>query len=233
MDKPLFITFTGLDEAASTQADRIVSLSRRYPIEWGILFSTGRQGIEPRYPTDPVIRTFLPLPIRRAAHLCGPIAREIVRTGECPHLDELLAGNFDRIQVNTSDPTVDPERVARYAASLGEGTRAILQSRDPVSFPAPTATQWLYDRSGGRGDIPDRWPVPAIGGAMVGYAGGLGPGTVAPALDAILASHPAGVPFWIDMETRIRTDDRLDLDLCEAVCRAVYGEGDARMPAGV
>ena len=32
-----------------------------------------------------------------------------------------------------------------------------------------------------------------------------------------------GVPFWIDIETGVRTDGLLDVDKCAAVCAAVYG----------
>ena len=32
-----------------------------------------------------------------------------------------------------------------------------------------------------------------------------------------------GVPFWIDIETGVRTDGLLDIDKCAAVCAAVYG----------
>ena len=35
--KPHFLTFTGID--ADTDLDRVHDLSRRYPLEWGVLFS--------------------------------------------------------------------------------------------------------------------------------------------------------------------------------------------------
>ncbi len=34
---------------------------------------------------------------------------------------------------------------------------------------------------------------------------------------------PDGALYWIDMESRVRTDGAFDLTKCEAVCRAVYG----------
>lgn len=142
-------------------------------------------------------------------------------TGDCPDLRPVLAGRVSRVQVNTASGAATG-RIAAFAASLGDGVRGILQYRDPGAFPTDPAVDWLYDRSAGNGILPDAWPAPA-GPNPVGYAGGLGPDTVAGALAAIALRHPAGVPFWIDMETRIRdADDRLDLDLCESVLSTVY-----------
>jgi phosphoribosylanthranilate isomerase len=52
----------------------------------------------------------------------------------------------------------------------------------------------------------------------VGYAGGINPDNAAEVVSRIQADR-----YWIDMETGVRTGDWLDLDKCEAVCRAVYG----------
>ncbi|GAA4256618.1 hypothetical protein HLK65_28415 [Azospirillum formosense] len=38
----------------------------------------------------------------------------------------------------------------------------------------------------------------------------------------VLTQIAATEPYWIDMESGVRTDDWLDLDKVEAVCRAVY-----------
>jgi phosphoribosylanthranilate isomerase len=63
--------------------------------------------------------------------------------------------------------------------------------------------------------------LPPYPGRPVGYAGGIGPDNV---VDIIKRINAAG-PYWIDMESKIRTDNWLDLKLCRAVCEAVYGEG--------
>lgn len=89
-------------------------------------------------------------------------------------------------------------------------------------FPAcNNCVQMLFDRSGGTGKVPDTWPRHPGGGVQVGYAGGINPDNV---LDVIDAIGPDG-PYWIDMESGVRTDDWFDLDKCEAVLQAVYGVG--------
>ena len=40
--RPIHITFTGLDR--QTPVDELVALSKRFSIEWGILFHPDRQG---------------------------------------------------------------------------------------------------------------------------------------------------------------------------------------------
>ena len=44
-------------------------------------------------------------------------------------------------------------------------------------------------------------------------------------LPAIAASVPEGQPYWIDMESGVRTEDRFDLDKCELVLMQVYDAG--------
>jgi len=55
-------------------------------------------------------------------------------------------------------------------------------------------------------------------GRMVGYSGGIGPENVASVIERIAADGP----YWIDMESKVRTDDWFDLSLCREVCEIVY-----------
>jgi phosphoribosylanthranilate isomerase len=71
----------------------------------------------------------------------------------------------------------------------------------------------LFDASGGRGILGD-WHSP-IPGKICGYAGGLGPDNVLQELEKISAI--CNKPFWIDMEGKLRTDDKFDLTKCVAV----------------
>jgi hypothetical protein len=73
-----------------------------------------------------------------------------------------------------------------------------------------------------RDRLPARWPIPEPAATFVGYSGGLGPETVADALTAIKRQHPESVPFWIDMEGAIRTDDAFDASKCRQVCEIVF-----------
>jgi phosphoribosylanthranilate isomerase len=97
--------------------------------------------------------------------------------------------------------------------------RTVLQCAG--AFPDETGVDWLYDVSFGTGVKPKDWPALPAAGPFCGYSGGIGPETVVEILGRIAA--PDGTPYWIDMESGIRTDGAFDLTKCEAVCRAVYG----------
>src|SRR5580765_5536083 len=112
--RPSFLTFTGADD--QTDVERMLYLAKRYPIEWGILFSPDRQGKENRYPANH--RRFEHLStgpysthiIGLAAHLCGGHSKAI-------HADPIAAAtqmrtNIDfaayrRVQINHNSPDPD------------------------------------------------------------------------------------------------------------------------------
>jgi hypothetical protein len=155
--------------------------------------------------------------LRWAAHVCGSLARAIADGPEAPPLS--LAG-FQRVQVNHGFAGSTPAQVARCAAfGRTQGVRAVLQCQG--AFPADGRVDWLYDTSFGRGARPSDWPPLAPEGAFCGFSGGIGPDNVREVLARIGA--PSGVPYWIDMESAVRTAGAFDLAKCEAVCRAVYG----------
>lgn len=215
MNKPTFITFTGADDF--TSIDGMCALAQLYPIEWGILFSPKRQG-QGRYPSIDFIRrvTGHSVDLQLSAHLCGGYSRSLIETGRAGVEHFLI--NFDRVQVNTAEPDVDPGEVRDWADELK--LDPILQCRSV--FPAKDAltVEWLFDASGGRGISPEAWPQP-IPEALSGYAGGLRPSNVAAAVDVIGSMASS---YWIDMETGVRNQhDRFDLGLCLEVCQAVYG----------
>jgi len=210
---PAFITFTGVD--GKTDPLALVELSDDYPIEWGVLFSPKRQGVEPRYPRLETIGWMVSeLPVRWSAHLCGGDARSGIEEGRSPH-DDLLR-HFQRVQINTADPQVSPGLVGNWAAQ--HDLRAILQCR--AEFPRVASVDVLFDASGGRGISPSSWPT-AARSTLCGYAGGLRPENVAAAV-AVIGQQE--IRYWIDMETGVRDEsDRFDLARCRAVCEAVYG----------
>lgn len=89
----------------------------------------------------------------------------------------------------------------------------------------------LFDVSGGAGILPREWPQPIMldvypgehgegveQWAYHGYAGGLGPGNLAEQIPLILAAasgteHTSEGRIWIDMETRVRSDNDRQFDL--------------------
>jgi hypothetical protein len=74
----------------------------------------------------------------------------------------------------------------------------------------------LYDLSGGKGILPSQWPQ-QVACVYTGYAGGLGPDNVVDQIEKIRSV--ANGDIWIDMETRVRSDDdsRLQEELVESV----------------
>lgn len=210
---PEFITFTGVDDRTDVAA--LTELSSRYPIEVGILFSPSRQGGDNRYPSIKTITKFVhDGPGRLSAHLCGAYSRAVM-SRESPKIPVDLQ-LFNRVQVNHFSP--DAHAIHEFA--FRNATTAIAQCRGADQFPAHQMVRWLYDASGGRGIEPTAWPPHPGGDRLVGYAGGIGPDNV---LEVIRAINSAG-PYWIDMESGVRTDDWFDLTKVEAVCKAVYGD---------
>jgi hypothetical protein len=207
---PKFITFTGADDRTSVEG--MIALSRLYPIEWGILFSKSRQRVDPRYPGGEAVSRFAWSGLRLSAHLCGAYSRAIM-AGTDDHRMPLDLGICRRIQINHDEPIAARIREFRK----GWGPRCIAQTKGET-FPRDTAIDWLFDRSGGAGYLPAGWPP--YPGRLVGYAGGIGPDNVQDVIRAIGATGP----YWIDMESKVRTDNWFDLGLCRRVCEAVYGE---------
>lgn len=64
-------------------------------------------------------------------------------------------------------------------------------------------------------------PSPPIPYHFTGYAGGIGPDTVAGIVEAIEKVNPGLAPYYIDMESGIRTNDLFDIDKCLEVANIV------------
>jgi hypothetical protein len=205
---PEWITFTGADD--ETDVDGMIALAARYPIEWGILHSLSKFGV-PRYPRH--TERFVHRGLRLAAHLCGGFSRDIMAGEVFDRVPRDIFDGYARVQVNHAAPCVAP--IARFQEHIA--LPCVAQARSD-RFPAEDVIGWLFDRSGGAGVAPASWPRHPGGGRLVGYAGGLGPENVRAALEAIGAEGP----YWIDMESGVRTGDRFDLELCRCVCEAVY-----------
>lgn len=211
------VTFTGWDR--HTDLGELVDfLTSNKPrsIEVAVLMSSTRVGAD-RYPDADeaalILRAARSAGHRTAAHLCGRLANNMLKTPETAvPLFEGLLGLADRIQVNVPETFWPP--VDRYfaAGALGMALRKpiIVQVRGQ-NWPDPWhGVQYLFDRSGGRGEVADQ--VPPLTAFMVGYAGGLGPENVHAFLDRLrpmrqprpLSDVRFTSPIWIDMESGIR-----------------------------
>lgn len=206
MKLPKFITFTGIDERTDlNQAD---ALARRYPIEWGMLYGPAEGDVLSRFPSIPTIDAILEIAGDKALHLCATVAREFAEKKVLPPDigAQQRAQRFDRFQVN---------KVGAIKFGHFGDCKIVLQCQ---AFDPDANTLQLFDPSAGMGILPKTVPA-MIPDQLVGYAGGIGPGTVLEYLSRIEGDGE----FWIDMETRVRTDEWFDLDKVEQVCKAVYG----------
>src|ERR1700732_2418570 len=90
-NQPAFVTFTGVDRADLLPG--MQALSKRFPIEWGVLIDPDQEN-RPLYPGRKERQRIQPSALRLSAHVCGAAAKAIVE-GDDPELD--LAG-FSRVQ---------------------------------------------------------------------------------------------------------------------------------------
>lgn len=220
---PELVTFTGIDE--NTNFEHLLKIED-YPsivenVEFGILFSPKSQGKVKRYPSLDFIKqlTTVDAPgLIYAAHICGKYSKEIITTGECSISDFLVECGFKTVQVNTAVPNV-VDKITQWANKYG--FQVIVQCRD--QFPDDTRVSWLYDTSGGRGNVPKTWPKLSEFD-YCGYAGGITPDNVKSILRTIIEDNglDSGQSYWIDMETGIRNeDDDFDPKLCIKVLEQI------------
>lgn len=225
-----YVTLTGADDSIDP-AD-LIPLTKQYPfVEWAILFSQSKLGVE-RYPSldwvDELVEEVAPnRQINLSAHLCGKWCEDALK-GEITFLREGTYDKaFNRVQLNMgkdrlqlavkSKPLIDATMRVRQPVIFGGNYKYVSVSgrffEDTSLFP-------LFDASGGRGVETKEWPKPFLGsdGAPIfcGYAGGLGPDNVAAELERI-ADVAGDMTIWIDMETKLRTGEKFDLEKCERV----------------
>jgi hypothetical protein len=223
------VTLTGADD--STDPSDLIKLSREYPfVEWGILFSQNYDGTR-RYPSKRWTTKLMALDltgINFSAHIQGGYVRDMFE-GKFSFLDDYpkFSKLCKRVQLNfharkVPKTTVDFRSILRnqkkypYQFILqNDGANNELISEFPDSNVVP-----LFDVSGGAGVLPSEWPVrlPSPYGDYCGYAGGLGPDNLEQELPRIaIAAESAKV--WVDMETRIRSNNDLNFDIDK--CRRV------------
>lgn len=224
------VTLTGADDSVDPRD--LLALSRAFPfVEWGILYGSS-QG-RPRYPSLAWIDRLRGLAfdagiarvdLNLSAHLCSKWVRDFVLEGEytfgASHVDTF----FKRVQLNfhAHHHPANVKFVERMRAIKGkefifqmdEVNDQLWSSAWQSDLPAVP----LFDTSGGAGILPGAWPKP-YRGVYNGYAGGLGPDNLASQLRSIAAIAPGDYRVWVDMETKVRSEDdtAFDLDKCRRV----------------
>ena len=219
------VTFTGIDDA--TDLDRVAQLSWEYPfVEWGVLMSATRTGIDPRYPSLATMAKVSDIGINPSVHLCGRLARDLA---EVKGFSIQAALQFNpgarRIQVNLGRAVDQYDDLFYRLRSRARhfGVQIIMQA---YGFDSPSVmlgagvysddVVFLNDASGGEGIAGD-FQAP-VSKSRVGFAGGICPENVLAKIEQVNAL-PGDNEYWIDMESGVRTGNLLDLDKCEAVLK--------------
>lgn len=225
------VTITGADD--STDIDWMCLIQERYPfVEWGILVSQSQMGSY-RFPSGRWMNNLTKelngiKTLKLSVHVCDKWVRQICQ-GDWSGLFQSeaapLTEHADRIQLNFH--AYAHKLDARFFVAAHQVTASnywqlifqidgvndalLQQAREHEINAVP-----LYDLSGGAGVLPSQWPKQQAG-VYTGYAGGLGPRNVMDQIEKI--REVANGRIWIDMETRVRTEDdsRLDESLVESV----------------
>jgi len=225
------VSLTGPDYQTDIAA--LADLSAAFPfVEWALLYVPHNEGA-PRNPTRPWREAFFDaaIPTSSAVHLCGNIAFQELLNGTLPA--EILRASRLQLNVNARRREFTDEQVLDvYRKSLDLGPDIILQRHADTAalvdkFISSLAVRdtlrvgVLLDESKGTGKAPTTWQRPeSLEGITCGYAGGLGPANVAGVLRALAAVNAPSEPYWIDMESGVRTNNVFDIAKAEAVLEA-------------
>lgn len=247
------VTITGADD--NTDPKTMAELSERFPfVEWGILLSVIEHGTS-RYPSEQWLTKLWAAhtpAMHVSLHFCDQFVRSYL-TGQNIVKKELpkiwqIAGRF---QLNFHGATIkSPASIAgmKFALIGEEGSynpKPCIFQIDGVNDEWFTKAQEagfnampLFDTSSGAGKVPSHWPTARFNqrnkdtAPLVshGYAGGLGPKTLAINLP-LIEKASIGARYWIDMEARVRGNwegrDVLDLALVNDVlfqCEALINQ---------
>lgn len=237
------VTITGADD--STRPEDLLKLSGEFPwVEWGILVSPRLTfpGGSPRFPSPDWLAALAREAGRNrlnlSLHVCGRWVRDLL-VGSVTLPYWMLEG-FRRVQLNFHAEKVECRPHDFFYALHYLGKRQIIFQIDGVignehyeaidledveenAGGSSIDAVPLFDVSGGAGILPAKWPAPYYRGddraddappVAHGYAGGLGPDNLAEQL-SLIAAAAGDCRTWIDMETRVRSDDDALFDLCK------------------
>jgi hypothetical protein len=222
------VTITGADD--SVNPSDIYDISKKYPyVEWAILLSASQMGRK-RFPSKKWMTelTAFSSDMNVAGHLCGKWMRNLMTSGNIDFLSIIpkeLWDDFKRIQLNFHGEKFEfswdcIEKLRHF--TWRERKQFILQM-DNVNnemlnqlLNAGVLTFGLFDTSHGTGELPTEWPsvVPGIiKDAYRGYAGGLSCDNLESELEKLNSVLSKDQAIWIDVETKIRSNNDLQFDL--------------------
>ena len=220
------VTMTGADD--STDPKDLYNLSEKYPfVEWGILISKNWTGKTSRYPSEKWIEEakeiFDMSPVKLSCHICGSWVRDLlIGDPVVLHKFPYLTNMFKRFQLNFHAEKVEWDK-DKFISTIslfptkeflfqidGENGNKIF---DEILKEKKHGVKPLFDISGGRGILPDEWPGFISEAKYCGYAGGLGPENLEEQLKKINSTVGENDRVWIDMETRVRSNNDTLFDL--------------------
>lgn len=226
------VTFTGADD--SVNAEEIIKVAKDYPdTEWGILMASYQMMGGTRFPSGQWLLNQVPkmaeAGLNLSAHFCGQPMYELFVRGNFTFHKLPFAKNFKRIQLNfhglefcdvihkNTQSVIDTYKDQFQFIFQADGVNDHLRGSGPHRLS-------LYDVSHGAGILPkEGWPKREKED-YIGYAGGLGPENIKDQLALIDTAAGEYGPYWIDMETKVRSngDYLFDLKKVREVCEKVW-----------
>lgn len=251
MEKIQKVTITGVDDRVQNQQIDNMLVNGQvganehtfFDIELALLFSKSREG-SPRYPTKAkMIHLFDYLEdqyswVKKAIHLCGDGLVDVIENPD--NYQTLLYNvNIDRIQINWNynakpelfDKIVDficqsePKQEFIFQYNKANELVPAFVTGELIKrkqFARNQHIHYLYDSSGGRGNEGLKFwkELPEVYRSdRFGYAGGITPENVTSVLEEVCKSDQ--LANWIDLESGVRTDDKLDMVKCEQFLKNV------------
>lgn len=221
------ISLIGIDE--KTDLKELQILQDKYPlVEFGVIMSKNWKDNGNRYYNPDNLEKLKDKNLNLSLHLCGSLARSAILNNWNPTL-LFLEENinlFKRAQLNISTNKKNPENLILDIPKPLE--EVIIQQKgidgakmflDYYQKTKDKKVSILLDSSGGLGiDTP---LIPLDIECKVGYAGGFGPDNILEKTRLLLNSEKTH-DFWVDMESKIRTNDWFDIKKAYDICQKVY-----------
>lgn len=226
MNKLKHISLIGIDE--KTDLEKLQKLQEEYPlVEFGVIISRNWKDNGNRYWNPENLEKLKDKNLNLSVHLCGALARNAILNNWEP-VKDFLGDNlllFRRAQLNIAVNKKNPkELVLDIPEPLEE--IVIQQKRDNIDMfmnyylsKKDKKVSILLDSSGGQGIDTPLIPLDIEG--KVGYAGGFGPENILEKTSFLLNSKEVH-SFWVDMESKLRTDDWFDITKAKDICKKVY-----------
>lgn len=213
-----FISLTGADDRTTVQ--ELETLSEKYPLfECALLIFPEAHSTD-RNPTVDWRKNIYKSSVKnRAIHLCGTSIDQFAAQDKYIMQD---INNVQRVQINLQ-PRWASEKLYEKLVKVVEKNSHIEfitqyneQNKPYFHYWKEVANHsYLFDNSLGKGISPNSWLKP-VSDKSCGYAGGINPDNIIENLSKIF-SGVNDKPFWIDMESGVRSDNKFDLKKCDNV----------------